>query len=100
MHGQNQLQSITTPKVGVLVQELSLIDGLPLSEEIVFPFLNEKLDFSGEMEAHKVVHHGLDEILAYIGTVSSGSSTFDAAHLKGLMTQLRDPLVRSLQPKT
>ncbi|KAG5643504.1 hypothetical protein DXG03_000745 [Asterophora parasitica] len=36
-----------------------------VQEEIVFPFLNEKLDFSGEAKQHEAIHGNLDRILAF-----------------------------------
>lgn len=67
-----------------------------LSEEIVFPVLNERLDFSGEIAEHKAIHDALDDIITYIKTVSSKPATFDPTNLKDKMTRLRDPLVCSL----
>lgn len=61
----------------------------------MFPFLQQKLDFSGEIEQHKVIHAGLDELLPYIRSSKADTSTFDALKLKDMMSKLRDPLVRS-----
>lgn len=64
------------------------------SEEVVFPFLNRKMDFSGEIGEHKVIHAALDEILAHITAAKADPSKFDAPKLKGMMEAFRTPLVR------
>lgn len=66
-------------------------------EEVVFPFLNRKLDFSGEVEEHKAIHAKLDEILAYIAEVRADPTKFDAAKLKASMDDFRTPLVCELR---
>jgi len=60
---------------------------------VVFPFLNTKMDFSGEAEAHKVIHTGIDEIIEYIDEFCEDTSKFHAERLKALMVKLKDPLV-------
>jgi hypothetical protein len=61
----------------------------------VFPFLNKKLDFSPELEAHKVIHAGLDELLATIRASKADTTTFNADKLKEMMVKLKEPLVRA-----
>ncbi|KIJ51879.1 hypothetical protein M422DRAFT_26564 [Sphaerobolus stellatus SS14] len=65
-------------------------------EAIVFPFLNTKMDFSGEAEAHKVIEDGIHGIIAYIDEFSQDITKFDAERLKGLMVNLKDPLYSHL----
>lgn len=57
----------------------------------MFPFLNTRMDFSGEEEQHKVIHAALDAILALL----SDPAAFDAAQAVALMGPLKEPLVRS-----
>lgn len=63
-------------------------------ELIVFPFLNQNLDFSGEIEAHKTIHAALDELLPFIRKAKAQPSTFDSIKMKQMMEHLREPLVR------
>jgi len=65
-------------------------------EEVVFPVLNTKLDFSHEIEQHKVIHHHLDEILDIIHKAKDDHSEFDPAKLKSLMTSFKEPLYQHL----
>ena len=60
---------------------------------MVFPFLNTKLDFSQEIEAHKIIHAGLDELLAAIRAAKNDISLFNAEKLKDMMVHLKEPLV-------
>jgi len=71
----------------------SSLDGHHDSEEhVVFPFLNQKLDFSDEIKAHKVIHEGLDDLLAFIKEARADRNKFDAERMKSMMTSLREPL--------
>jgi hypothetical protein len=63
------------------------------AEEIVFPFLNQKLDFSGEQAAHVVIHTHLDGILESIRAAQADHSKFDPAGLKAAMEAFKAPLV-------
>ncbi|KAF8532743.1 hypothetical protein JB92DRAFT_2687030 [Gautieria morchelliformis] len=65
-------------------------------EIVVFPFLNKKLDFSQEIEAHKIIHAGLDELLATIRAAKADTSLFDAQKLKEMMVKLKEPLFKHL----
>ena len=65
------------------------------SEAIVFPFLNQKLDFSNEMEQHKGIHDALTKILTSLSEMQATPAKFDVPRLKELMLPLRDPLVSS-----
>ncbi|KAG5636307.1 hypothetical protein H0H81_008478 [Sphagnurus paluster] len=65
-------------------------------EEVVFPFLNQKMDFTGEAEQHKVIHENLDRILAMIAEANGDHSKFDAAKLKALMAEFKGPLFTHL----
>jgi len=62
-------------------------------ERVVFPFFNTKLNFSQEIEAHKTIHAGLDELLATIRAAKNETSLFNAKKLKEMMEKLRVPLV-------
>jgi len=73
------------------------LEGHHASEEaIVFPFLQQKLDFTGELEQHKIIHAGLDELLPYIRSAKTDTSKFDALQLKNMMLKIRDPLFQHL----
>jgi hypothetical protein len=61
-------------------------------EIVVFPFLNQKLDFSHEIEQHKVIHAGVDEVIASIRAAKADPTKFDPSHVKDLMQKLREPL--------
>lgn len=62
-------------------------------ERIYFPFLNKKLDFSGEASAHKVIHEKLDQLFEYVTASEKDESHFYAAQMKSMMEELRQPLV-------
>jgi hypothetical protein len=59
----------------------------------VFPFLNQKLDFSHEKEQHAVIHAGLDALAADLRTAKADTTKFDPDALKASMIALREPLV-------
>ncbi|EKM78145.1 hypothetical protein AGABI1DRAFT_86313 [Agaricus bisporus var. burnettii JB137-S8] len=65
-------------------------------EEIVFPFLNQKMDFEPEKEAHKVIHKGLSDITAIVTQFKADPSKFDPDHLKENLVKLKDPLFEHL----
>ncbi|KAG6856818.1 hypothetical protein H0H87_000290 [Tephrocybe sp. NHM501043] len=65
-------------------------------EEIVFPFLSQKMDFSGEKAQHEIIHANLDTLLATIVAAKDNPTTFDATVLKNLMVTLREPLYTHL----
>ncbi len=48
-------------------------------EAVMFPFLQQKLDFSGEIELHKVIHAGLER--SYFPYIPS-SSKADIFHVQ------------------
>jgi len=62
----------------------------------VFPFLGKKLDFSQELEQHKVIHGKLDALLAFIHNAQADHSTFDAQLMKKMMLELKEPLVSEM----
>jgi len=65
-------------------------------EEVLFPFLNTKLDFSHEIEQHVRVAEGLTGIIAYIDQSTADHSKFDAAKLKEMMESLGGHLFEHL----
>ncbi|KAF9469573.1 hypothetical protein BDZ94DRAFT_1151020 [Collybia nuda] len=65
-------------------------------EKVVFPFLNQKMDFSGEIEQHKAIHDTLDKILATIHDARTDPSKFDATKMNALMLEFKDPLFSHL----
>ncbi|GJE85244.1 hypothetical protein PsYK624_013220 [Phanerochaete sordida] len=65
-------------------------------EAVVFPFLNEKMDFAGEVAQHKAVHAVLDELAASLAASEADPAHFDAAALRALMVRFREPLYTHL----
>ncbi|KAI0763149.1 hypothetical protein BC629DRAFT_980508 [Irpex lacteus] len=67
------------------------------SEElIVFPFLNQKMDFSGEAEEHKVIHDILEELISTINAAKDDHKKFKPADMIELMKKFRGPLFNHL----
>ncbi|KAK7044583.1 hemerythrin domain-containing protein [Favolaschia claudopus] len=65
-------------------------------EEVLFPFLNTKLDFSTEIEQHVHVAKGLTDIINYIDAAVADHSKFAAAELKDMMVSLSGHLFEHL----
>ncbi|EIN08723.1 hypothetical protein PUNSTDRAFT_102186 [Punctularia strigosozonata HHB-11173 SS5] len=65
-------------------------------EEVVFPFLNRKLDFSQEQEQHKLIHSSLQTLTEKLTAAKADPSKFDAAELKAIVTGFKDPLYQHL----
>ncbi|KAJ6632231.1 hypothetical protein B0H10DRAFT_2159604 [Mycena sp. CBHHK59/15] len=70
----------------------SIVEHHDSEEEVLFPFLNQKLDFSTEITQHVVVADGLEAIIKYIDESRSEPSKFEGSTLKELMQKLHDPL--------
>lgn len=64
-----------------------------LQEEIVFPFLNGKMDFSPEKEAHEAIHKGISDFEAILLEAKADPATFNPDHVKEHLVKLKDPLV-------
>ncbi|EMD40167.1 hypothetical protein CERSUDRAFT_112377 [Gelatoporia subvermispora B] len=65
-------------------------------EQVVFPLLRAKLDVSREIEQHKVVHGGVDQILAFLQRAKADHAAFDPAELREMMERLKGPLYEHL----
>ncbi|GLB43618.1 putative hemerythrin HHE cation binding domain containing protein [Lyophyllum shimeji] len=65
-------------------------------EEVVFPFLNGKMDFSGEAKQHEAIHGSLEKLLDMIVEAKSKPAEFDAPKLREMMTALKEPLYTHL----
>ncbi|KAF5385012.1 hypothetical protein D9615_001028 [Tricholomella constricta] len=65
-------------------------------EQVVFPFLNEKMDFSGEREQHEAIHKDLERLLAMLFDAKADPTKFDAAKLRDLMVAFKEPLYTHL----
>ncbi|KAJ7741424.1 hypothetical protein DFH07DRAFT_838041 [Mycena maculata] len=65
-------------------------------EDVLFPFLNTKLDFSTEIKQHVVVAEGLTGIIKFIDEAVGDHSKFDSAKLKDMMEALSGPLFEHL----
>lgn len=72
---------------------------IPHEEVMLFPFLSEKLDMSGEIEQHKIIHACLEKLFAFIGAAQADPSQFDAVKMGAILTTLKDPLVRAPHPE-
>lgn len=68
-----------------------------ITEAILFPFLNRKLDFNGELEQHKVIHAALAELLPLFRSAKEDPFLFDATKIDMIMRHLREPLVSSFK---
>ncbi|KZP17864.1 hypothetical protein FIBSPDRAFT_933788 [Athelia psychrophila] len=67
------------------------------SEEIVmFPFLSQKMDMTPEIDAHKVIHESLEQLIAFIVVARENHSMFDAEKMTVIITTLKDPLYTHL----
>lgn len=51
------------------------------------------MDFSGEIEQHKVIHETLDKILTMIHDARADTTKFDATKMNTLMLEFKEPLV-------
>ncbi|KAF8240911.1 hypothetical protein L208DRAFT_1420317 [Tricholoma matsutake] len=65
-------------------------------EAIVFPFLNTKMDFSGETEQHRVIHYSLEDLHTMIKEAQTDLSKFDVEKMKMQMIALKEPLYTHL----
>ncbi|KAJ3555622.1 hypothetical protein NP233_g12163 [Leucocoprinus birnbaumii] len=70
----------------------SIIHHHDIEEEAVFPFLNQKMDFSGEEEAHKAIHAGVDVLEKTLLEAQADNTKFDAAKVKDQIQQLAEHL--------
>ncbi|KAF9457829.1 hypothetical protein BDZ94DRAFT_1336895 [Collybia nuda] len=57
---------------------------------------DSEMDFSGEIEQHKVIHDTLDKILATIYDARTDLSKFDATKMNALMLEFKGPLFAHL----
>ncbi|KAI0763150.1 hypothetical protein BC629DRAFT_1294189 [Irpex lacteus] len=74
----------------------SIMEHHDSEELIVFPFLNQEMDFSGEAAEHKVIHDILEELIASINAAKEDHSKFKPAEMKELMEKFREPLFHHL----
>ncbi|KZW02261.1 hypothetical protein EXIGLDRAFT_735740 [Exidia glandulosa HHB12029] len=75
---------------------ISIVGHHDAEEEVVFPFLNRKMDFHKEQDEHKVIHDTVDAILTFLTAAKADPSKFDAAHLKQILVEFREPLYSHL----
>ncbi|KAJ7128679.1 hypothetical protein C8R44DRAFT_667061 [Mycena epipterygia] len=68
----------------------SIVGHHDAEEAVLFPFLNQKLDFSDELAQHVAVAGGLTGIIAYIDAVRSDPAELDAGKLKEIRAMDRD----------
>jgi len=62
-------------------------------EEIVFPFLNQKMDFTPEKEAHEVIFKGISALVALLEEFKADPTKFDPSQIKASLEQMKQPLV-------
>ncbi|PSR83537.1 hypothetical protein PHLCEN_2v5691 [Hermanssonia centrifuga] len=72
---------------------LSVVDHHDSEELVVFPFLNQKMDFSREEEQHKVIHDTLEKLLAIIQSAKEKPAQFKPDEMRELMVNFKEPLV-------
>jgi hypothetical protein len=63
-------------------------------EVAAFPVLNTKMDFSGELAQHEVIHAFLDKFSEALRRGKEDPASFDAAVVKTAMEDIKEPLVR------
>ncbi|KAF5359578.1 hypothetical protein D9756_003160 [Leucocoprinus leucothites] len=74
----------------------SIISHHDSEEEMVFPFLNEKMDFAPEKEAHEVIHKSLSDLEAVLLEAKADTTKFNPSQLKEQLEQMRDTLFSHL----
>ena len=62
----------------------------------MFPFLQQKIDMSTEIEEHKFIQTSLNEMLTLVHAAQADLSKFDAPKLKEIMENMKAPLARPL----
>jgi hypothetical protein len=95
-HSKASRSSEKHPKSFCGIADVSYLSTAVLTciiEHLVFPFLNQKLDFSHEKAQHAVIHAGLDSLAADLRAAKEDTSKFDPDALKASMIALREPLV-------
>lgn len=60
----------------------------------MFPFLNQKMDFAPEKEAHEVIHKGLSDLEAILLEAKADTTKFNATQIKQQLEQMKEILVR------
>ncbi|KAG6884783.1 hypothetical protein C0993_008344 [Termitomyces sp. T159_Od127] len=65
-------------------------------EQIIFPFLTQHMDFSGEKGQHEIIHTHLDKILSKIAEGKADPTKFDAVALKDIMAEAKEILYSHL----
>jgi hypothetical protein len=62
-------------------------------EEFIFPVLNRQMDFSGEKDAHDVVHDKIDSLEAMLRELQADHSKFNPDHIREHLLATKEPLV-------
>ncbi|KAG5731283.1 hypothetical protein E4T56_gene6521 [Termitomyces sp. T112] len=65
-------------------------------EDIVFPFLNQKMNFSEEKAQHELIHANLDRILSLIVAAKADPTKFDSCALRDIMNDFKETLYTHL----
>ena len=63
-------------------------------EEVVFPFLNTKMDFSKEIEQHQTIHATIEKLIGIIDKAKANPSSWDPAEMKELIILPKDAAAR------
>lgn len=62
-------------------------------EVIVFPFLNQKMDFASEKEAHEVIFKGITALETLLKEFKADHAKFDPSQIKKSLEEMKEPLV-------
>ncbi|KAF9445419.1 hypothetical protein P691DRAFT_805693 [Macrolepiota fuliginosa MF-IS2] len=74
----------------------SIITHHDSEEEIVFPVLNQKMDFAPEKEAHEAIHNSINELEAILLEAKADHSKFNPEQLREHLIHLKEPLFQHL----
>ncbi|KAJ3569698.1 hypothetical protein NP233_g4877 [Leucocoprinus birnbaumii] len=67
-----------------------------IQEEVVFPVLNQKMDFAPEKEAHEAIHKNLDDLEAVLLEAKADTTKFNATQIKEQLEQMKETLFSHL----
>ena len=62
-------------------------------EAVVFPFLNQKMDFASEKEAHEVIFKGITALEIVLKEFKADHAKFDPSQIKKSLEEMKEPLV-------
>ncbi|KAH8917919.1 hypothetical protein BT69DRAFT_1268487 [Atractiella rhizophila] len=65
-------------------------------EKHLFPYLSTKLDVQEELEDHKIIHHGIDEMLEWFAEVKKDQSKYSSEILKEKLSRMGPTFIKHL----